>query len=627
MVSDLPPALTKTTSSDIIRKNLDTLHSARSNYIKNESAERIRRALRHKTRTYVNVAYERGDSVYYRRAGKKGWRGPARVIGHDHKVVLVRHGAAFYRRHPCHLMKVNADLNTGKKKVPSRHATSTSALRADENDDESSSSSSDEDDNDDDNEDDNDDDDEDDNDNDDDNEDDNDDDDDDENDGNDNDNNNDDDNDNVNDNDDVDYDAGGGADQEDGGGNEGENGDGDPAIDTPEAYDTPEGGENDLEHVPVDESEVAVDVHDETNAARPAPNEYIQYSLQDGSNGRATVLSAQPKRSGKWGDWLNVYLDGASEPSSLNWRNVVAWKRLPSPETVVLLSSAGKLSQKVLDAKQKEIDNLKENNVFDVVADHGQRRISTKWVITEKIKNNEKITKARLVARGFEENLENTRTDSPTCSRMSLRLCFAVAATMSWGIQSFDVTSAFLQGNCIEKEVYVKPPPEWNEGGDLLWKLRRCLYGLNDAPRAWYDRVVQIIVKFGGKASRYDSALFLWHERDCLIGMTAVHVDDFVYCGTTIWNGDVIEKVYEVLKIGASARGSFKYIGLEVCEINDGILLEQHKYVEELEPVVINAARAKQRGELLNKEEKSLLRSISGKLLWAATQDTSRLCL
>ena len=77
VVTDLPPALTQTTSSDIVRKNLDSLHSARANYIKNESAERIRRALRHKTRTYVNIAYERGDSVYYRRAGKKGWRGPA----------------------------------------------------------------------------------------------------------------------------------------------------------------------------------------------------------------------------------------------------------------------------------------------------------------------------------------------------------------------------------------------------------------------------------------------------------------------------------------------------------------------------------------------------------------------
>ena len=162
--------------------------------------------------------------------------------------------------------------------------------------------------------------------------------------------------------------------------------------------------------------------HSQENSTRPASNQHIQFTLKDGATGKATVLSKQPKRIGKWGDWLNVQLDGNSEPSSINWKNVTDWKQLPAPEKVVLLSSVEKMSQGVIDAKFKEISNLVENNVFDVVPDTGQRRISTKWVITEKIKKEKKIIKARLVARGFEEKLENTRTDSLTCSCMSLRL-------------------------------------------------------------------------------------------------------------------------------------------------------------------------------------------------------------
>ena len=60
-----------------------------------------------------------------------------------------------------------------------------------------------------------------------------------------------------------------------------------------------------------------------------------------------------------------------------------------------------------------------------------------------------KKEKLKLVARGFEESVHTARTDSPTCSRQSLRLCFVTCATMKWAINSLDVTSAFLQGNGI----------------------------------------------------------------------------------------------------------------------------------------------------------------------------------
>ena len=79
----------------------------------------------------------------------------------------------------------------------------------------------------------------------------------------------------------------------------------------------------------------------------------------------------------------------------------------------------------------------------------------SKWVLTEKVKNGKRIVKARLVARGFEEKIHNARTDSPTCSRQSLRITFAAASTMKWELQSLDITSAFLQGNGIARDVYM----------------------------------------------------------------------------------------------------------------------------------------------------------------------------
>ena len=96
--------------------------------------------------------------------------------------------------------------------------------------------------------------------------------------------------------------------------------------------------------------------------------------------------------------------------------------------------------------------------MFEEVPFEGQDTVSSRWVITmKKDDKGEETIKARLVARGFEEApIKNI--DSPTCSRESLRLVFTIAASMSWKLGSLDISSAFLQGNKLERTVYLKPP-------------------------------------------------------------------------------------------------------------------------------------------------------------------------
>ena len=67
-------------------------------------------------------------------------------------------------------------------------------------------------------------------------------------------------------------------------------------------------------------------------------------------------------------------------------------------------------------------------------------------------------------------------------------MIFITVASMKWKLHSLDITSVFLQGNKINRDAFVKPPREFSEVGKI-WKLDRCLYGLNDAPREWYNRV------------------------------------------------------------------------------------------------------------------------------------------
>ena len=86
------------------------------------------------------------------------------------------------------------------------------------------------------------------------------------------------------------------------------------------------------------------------------------------------------------------------------------------------------------------------------------------------------------------------RTDSPTCSRQSTRLVFLTAASNKWEIKSLDIKAAFLQGDQMERDVFLRPPVDVCPENEV-WKLKRCIYGLNDAPRAWYSRVNKEMLK------------------------------------------------------------------------------------------------------------------------------------
>ena len=82
-----------------------------------------------------------------------------------------------------------------------------------------------------------------------------------------------------------------------------------------------------------------------------------------------------------------------------------------------------------IKAMTTELNNLMENNVFEELDDVGQDSIQTKWDFTEKSDGKVTWIKARLVVKGYQEDTEEIRTDSPTCSKTNLRAVLALAAT------------------------------------------------------------------------------------------------------------------------------------------------------------------------------------------------------
>ena len=88
-------------------------------------------------------------------------------------------------------------------------------------------------------------------------------------------------------------------------------------------------------------------------------------------------------------------------------------------------------NNKIAKAKQEEMENWIANDVFDSVDNEGQRYMSVRWVITEKVKGGITYIKARLVVRGFEENTSDLKKDSPKCSREAIRILI-IESEMKW---------------------------------------------------------------------------------------------------------------------------------------------------------------------------------------------------
>jgi hypothetical protein len=142
----------------------------------------------------------------------------------------------------------------------------------------------------------------------------------------------------------------------------------------------------------------------------------------------------------------------------------------------------------------EELENFERNQVWELVEPLGCKPIGTKWVWKNKEgeKGEEVRNKSRLVAQGFSQNegIDYKQTFAPVACLEPIRILLAFSVAKGFKLHQMDVKSAFLNG-VLEEEVYVRQPPgfESEKYHHRVYKLRKALYGLKHAPRAWYGRL------------------------------------------------------------------------------------------------------------------------------------------
>ena len=604
VLKDKLPALENVTASHVVADHLNAMHSARKAFIEAESSEKIKRALRRKVRPATSLIFETGDKVMYKRNNGEPWKGPGKVIGKEKHQVFVKHGGVYVRVNPCHLRhaeeesmnwREDCERNEEEEYMNWRDECERNWRDSEGGYSESESCRS------------------------------------------------------------ESYDSDSSnewtcsdAERDETEVHENENEDQESEI-----SDNDDTEENEIisseesEYSETIQEEVITSTDNDTEAFEdneisnseeeierqngqcvngngnsgeirsvniPKKGTKIRYKMSDDvSTKEALVLGRCGKVNGKNKYWINVEHPDKTL-GSLNTENMESLEEI---EEEVFLTSSRSSDVDVLQAMTDELDKWKDMDVYEAVHDEGQSCISTRWVITEKYKEGKKVVKARLVARGFEENnLSSLRKDSPTCGKDCLRLIFTIIASHGWKINALDVKAAFLQGRMINRDIYILPPKEAKSS--MLWKLRKTVYGLSDASRKWYLRVKDALLEAGVSVCKYDEAIFIWRCNGVLSGILCSHVDDFFYGGTEEFKSAVIDKIKEKFSISQENVDAFVYLGLQIKQDENEIRVNQQHYIDSLDYIYIDTNKSN--STVLNDEEKRKLRCAAGQLNWVTSQ-------
>jgi len=160
-----------------------------------------------------------------------------------------------------------------------------------------------------------------------------------------------------------------------------------------------------------------------------------------------------------------------------------------------------------------EFTSIEANDTWELVEPPLRTRpIGLKWVYKTKRDEAGLITKfkARLVAKGYvqRQGVDYDEVFAPVARLESVRLLLAYAACEGWAVHHMDVKSAFLNGELLE-DVYVEQPPGFVLKGHehKVLHLVKALYGLRQAPRAWYSKLDASLLKLGFTRSTSEHAV------------------------------------------------------------------------------------------------------------------------
>lgn len=217
----------------------------------------------------------------------------------------------------------------------------------------------------------------------------------------------------------------------------------------------------------------------------------------------------------------------------------------------------------------------------------GARIITGKWVFKHNLRSDGTLEryKARWVVRGFNQRpgVDFGETFTPVVKPATIRSMLAVVASKQWPAHQLDVSNAFLHGH-LQEQVYCQQSIGFVDPDrpNAVCLLSRSLYGLRQAPRAWFTRFTDYVKSISFTQTRSDSSLFVLRAGGDVVAYLLLYVDDMVLAASS---SALLHQLVAKLQNAFAVKdmGPLAYfLGINVRRTNDDFFLSQAQYVDDL---------------------------------------------
>ncbi|GJZ78068.1 putative ribonuclease H-like domain-containing protein, partial [Tanacetum coccineum] len=186
--------------------------------------------------------------------------------------------------------------------------------------------------------------------------------------------------------------------------------------------------------------------------------------------------------------------------------------------------------------------------------------------------------KKKAIGTKQEEGIDYDEVFAPVAIIEAIRLFLAFASYMGFLVYQMDVKSDFLYGT-IEEEVYVHQPPGFVDPAHLnkVYKVVKALYGLHQAPRAWYETLSSFLLENGFRRGTIDKTLFIKKNKSdiMLVQVYVKQQPDGIFISQDKYVADILKKFdFCSIKTATTPIESNK----PLVKDGDGVEVDVHEY-------------------------------------------------
>nr|GEV35838.1 retrovirus-related Pol polyprotein from transposon TNT 1-94 [Tanacetum cinerariifolium] len=240
-----------------------------------------------------------------------------------------------------------------------------------------------------------------------------------------------------------------------------------------------------------------------------------------------------------------------------------------------------------IDSMQEELFQFKRFDVWVLVPSLDNiSPLTLKWLFKNKHDEEQTVirNKSRLVVRGYrqEEGIDFKESFAPVTRMEAIRIFLAYAAHKSFTVFQMNVKTAFLHGS-LKEDVYVCQPKDFIDADhpSHVYNLKKDLYGVKQAPRAWYDELSKFLLHNHFFKGTIDPTMFIRRFHNDIL-VVQVYVDDIIFGFTQPMYIQLFSDLMKSRFKMSTMEEMMFFLGLQVNQSPCGIFINQSKYVLEI---------------------------------------------